>query len=216
MKSKTTRHSKDKARLAASVLTLIGYFSGLGGLPAQTAGGPAPAAGGGWLDQKYLLGDFNQERSHLEDEGLTFAPIYTGEVFGNPVGGAKQGVIYEGLLDLELTLDFKKMADWDGSFHVSSYYPMGTSLTNQDTHDLLGVSNIAAYNTLHLFELWYEQKFLDDKIALRVGQMAADQEFFISNNAANFLNATYGWPAILSSSAPTPSYDYAAPGVRSS
>jgi porin len=169
---------------------------------------------GGWLNQKYMLGDFNKERTKLEDEGFQLSPIYTGEVFGNPIGGTKQGVAYEGLLDLELTLDFKKMADWDGSFHVSSYYPMGTGITEADTHDLLGVSNIDAYDTLHLFELWYEQKLLDDKVALRVGQMGADTEFFISTNSANFLNSTYGWPAILGSNAPTPNYAYGAPGVR--
>ncbi len=181
---------------------------------------PVPAAtevtstNQGWCNQTYLLGDFNQERSKLEDEGCTIAPSYTAEVFGNPTGGAKQGAIYEGLLILPVTLDFQKMAGWDGTFHASLYYPMGNSLSAEDTHDILTVSNISAYNTPHLFELWYEQKFWDDKIALRVGQMAADQEFFISNNAAYFLCATYGWPAILSTSAPTPSYDYASPGVR--
>lgn len=182
-------------------------------LPAAPEGS-ASDADSGWLNQKYFLGDFNKQRSHLEDEGLTFDPSYTAEVFGNPIGGAKQGVVYDGLLDLELTLDFQRMAGWDGSFHVSSYYPMGSSLTNNDTHDLLVVSSIDAYDTLHLFELWYEQKFLDDKISVRVGQMAADGEFLISSNAANFLNSTYGWPAIVGSNAPTPNYPYGAPGVR--
>ncbi len=225
MKSKTTRPAKHQARLAAPVLMLIGYFSGFGCLQAQSLNGLAPSnaptpppsspkTATGLLNQKYLMGDFWGQRSKLEDEGLTFTPIYTAETFGNPIGGVKQGTIYEGLLELELTLDFKKMADWDGTFHVSSCYPMGNGVTGSDTHELLTISNLTAYNTLHLFELWYEQKFLDEKIALRVGQMAADQEFFISANAANFLNATYGWPGILYLSAPTPIYDYAAPGIR--
>jgi porin len=106
------------------------------------------------------------------------------------------------------------MADWDGTFHVSSYYPMGNGLTGSDTHDLFNVSGIDAYDTLHLWELWYEQKAWGDKAALRVGQMGADQEFFVSSNAANFLNSTYGWPAILGLDAPTPNYAYGAPGVR--
>jgi len=183
--------------------------------PATTPAAPsASASAPGLLNQKYLLGDFWGERTKLEDEGVTFTPNYTAETFGNPIGGVKQGAIYEGLLDLELTLDFKKMADWDGSFHVSSYYPMGNGLTGSDTHDLFIVSNIDAYDTIHLYELWYEQKIWDDKVALRVGQMAADQEFAISTNAANFLNSTYGWPAIIAESAPTPSYAYAAPGIR--
>jgi porin len=184
-------------------------------LPAPLASAQCvPGSGEDWLDRKYLLGDFHKERCALEDEGLTFTPIYTAETFGNPIGGVSQGAIYEGLLDLELTLDFKKMADWDGSFHVSSYYPMGNGLTGSDTHDLLVVSNIDAYDTLHLFELWYEQKFWDDKAALRVGQMGANTEFCISTGAALFLNGTYGWPGILALSAPMPNYAYAAPGIR--
>src|ERR1700722_7687606 len=76
--------------------------------PAPNSAPPAP----GLLNQKYFVGDFLGERPKLEDEGFTFTPIYTAETFGNPIGGVKQGVIYEGLLDLELTLDFKKMTDW--------------------------------------------------------------------------------------------------------
>jgi len=187
--------------------------------PPPVSASPAPGinsapTGSGLLEQKYLLGDFGGDRSSLENKGFTLTPIYTAETFGNPIGGVKQGVIYEGLLDLELTLDFQKMAGWDGSFHASAYYPMGNGLTGSDTHDLLEVSNIDAYDTPHLFELWYEQKFWNDKIALRVGQMAADAEFFISNGSANFLAGTYGWPGILGSNAPTPNYAYAAPGIR--
>jgi porin len=185
--------------------------------PASASNTPAansPPATTGLMNQKYLLGDFGGERSKLENEGVTITPIYTAETFGNPAGGVSQGIIYEGLLELDLTLDFKKMVDWDGTFHASSYYPMGNGITGSDTHDLLVVSNIDAYDTLHLFELWYEQKLWNDKIALRVGQMGANQEFFISSGAANFLAGTYGWPGILASNAPTPNYAYAAPGVR--
>jgi len=218
----TTRPSNRGSRRAIGSFVLFAFFVGVAILRAQTGPSPAPAANApasaapapGLLNQKYLLGNFWGDRSKLEDEGVTFTPIYTAETFGNPIGGVKQGAIYEGLLELDLTLDFKKMADWDGSFHVSSYYPMGNGLTGSDTHDLLVVSNIDAYDTLHLFELWYEQKAWDDKVALRVGQMGADQEFFISTGAANFLNSTYGWPAILGSDAPTPNYPYGAPGIR--
>ncbi len=178
---------------------------------------PTPSSSGtnqGLLDRKYLLGDFDGARTKLEDGGITLGSVYTGEVFGNPVGGTKQDAICEGLLDLELTLDLKKMAGWNGSFHANTYYPMGSSLTNNYTHDLLIVSNIDAYDTFHLFELWYEQKAFDDKVSLRVGQLGANTDFFISNAAANFLAGTYGWPGILASNAPTPNYAYAAPGVR--
>jgi porin len=221
---KTTKPQNHRSRCAVGIFALFAIFSEAASLRAQVDPPPAPAtsaqasnsppAASGLLNQKYLMGDFWGKRSKLEDEGLTFTPIYTAETFGNPIGGVHQGAIYEGLLELDLTLDFKKMADWDGTFHVSSYYPMGNGLTGSDTHDLLFVSNIDAYDTLHLFELWYEQKAWDDKVALRIGQMGANQEFFISTGAANFLAGTYGWPGFLASDAPTPNYAYAAPGIR--
>jgi porin len=180
--------------------------------PPESPAPPTPPPG--FWEQNNLLGDFGGERTKLQNVGVTFTPSYTAETFENPVGGVSRGAIYEGLLDLELTLDFQKMAGWDASFHVSSYYPMGDGLTGNATHDLFNVSDIDAYDTPHLYELWYEQKFWADKAALRFGQMAADQEFLISNGGANFLNSTYGWPAILADNAPTPNYDYAAPGIR--
>jgi porin len=167
-----------------------------------------------FFNQDYLLGNFWGERSKLADEGFTLRPIYSAETFGNPVGGAHQGAIYEGLLDLELDLDFKKMAGWDGAVHVSSYFPTGRSLTTNDTHDLFRVSDIDSYNTILLFEAYYEQRLDDGKVSVRLGQLSADTEFFISTASANFLNSTYGWPAILSNNVPAPNYPYAAPGVR--
>jgi porin len=184
-------------------------------LPAPASPSPNPSGSTpGLLNQDFFLGNFWGERSKLEDEGFSFKPIYSAETFGNPIGGTKQGVIYEGLLDLELNLDFKKMAGWSGAFHSSFYYPMGNSLTDQDTNDLFRVSNIDAYDTPHLFELWYEQKVWQDKIAVRVGQLTADSEFAISTSGQDFLNSTFGWMAPLATDSPSPQFPYASPGVR--
>ena len=180
----------------------------------MTAPTSSPSAVPPFFNQNYLLGDFWGERSKLEDKGFSLKPIYSAETFGNLTGGAHRGVVYDGLLDLELTIDLKKMADWDGIFHASSYFPMGNSLTDNDTNDLFRVSDIDAYDTLLLYELYYEQHFADGKVSLRFGQLGADTEFFISTGAANFLNSTYGWPAILGNNTPAPNYPYAALGAR--
>jgi carbohydrate-selective porin OprB len=44
-----------------------------------------------------------------------------------------------------------------------------------------------------LYELWFEQKLLEDKLSIRFGQLGADSEFMISQGAAAFLNGTWGW-----------------------
>ena len=33
--------------------------------------------------------------------------------------------------------------------------------------------------------------------SIRIGQLSADTEFFISDFAAGYINATFGWPDIL-------------------
>jgi porin len=182
--------------------------------PSPDAAIPPEEATKAWYDHDYLLGDFGKRRTDLEDQGVTFIGTYIGEEFGNPVGGQRQGQVYTGLLDLELTLDLQELADVDGIIHASANYSMGDSLSARDVGDLLGVSGTYAYNSLVLFELWYEQKFLHDKVSIRFGQMGADSEFFIDTNAALFLGNTYGWPAIIDDNVPTPSQPYGAPGIR--
>ena len=55
-----------------------------------------------------------------------------------------------------------------------------------------------------------------DKVGVRFGQLAADTEFNTSSYAAQFINGTFGWPAIFSTNLPSggPAYPFATPGVR--
>jgi porin len=74
------------------------------------------------------------------------------------------------------------------------------------SEDLVGnfltVSNIAGFNTLRMFELWFQQELLDDKVSIRFGQLSADSEFLISDYAGLFINGTFGWPAIAYTNIP--------------
>ena len=54
------------------------------------------------------------------------------------------------------------------------------------------VSFIEAMPSTRLFELWLEQKLLDDHLSFRFGQLSADTEFIISKGAGAFLNAHVG------------------------
>jgi porin len=57
------------------------------------------------------------------------------------------------------------------------------------------VSGIEAPATTRLFNLWFEQA-VSDKTSLRIGQISAAQEFFVSQNANLFVNSTFGWPVL--------------------
>jgi porin len=60
-----------------------------------------------------------------------------------------------------------------------------------------------------------EQKIGSD-VNLRLGQFSAAQEFLVSQTAALFVNATFGWPMLPALDLPSggPSYPEATPGVR--
>ncbi len=174
---------------------------------------PSPS----FWSQDYLTGDWGGARSQLSSKGVSFGFNAIQEVLGNPSGGIHQGIIEEGRLEMALDIDFKALAGLDGSsFHVNSYYIYGSGLSGKDVGNLLTVSNIEAYNSLRLFDLWYQQQFLDGKVSLRIGQIASDDEFAISSYAANFVNSTFGWPALMGVNLPSggPAYPLAAPGVR--
>ena len=68
--------------------------------------------------------------------------------------------------------------------------------------------------TTRLSELWLEQKFAGDKASLRVGQLAADAEFFFSELSTMFLQSD--WPTIAAVNLPSggAAYPLSTPGVR--
>ncbi|MGO4705104.1 carbohydrate porin [Microvirga sp. 2MCAF38] len=162
-------------------------------------------------------GDPGSIRSFLDTKGLTYSLTYTNEGFGNVSGGIKRGGIYDGQLNFQLDADLDKLLDWKGAaFHTNAYQVHGRGLSRYYIGNLLAVSNIEALASTRLYELWFEQKFLEDKVALRLGQLGADTEFLISQYAALFVNTTFGWPAITAADLPSsgPSYPLATPGIR--
>ncbi len=181
-------------------------------LPSKNA-----AAEGGLFEQQTLTGDWGGLRKTLKDAGIDLGVNDTSEMLSNPVGGIKQTTIYQGLLATTLTLDLEKLANWPGaSFYAEGYQISGRGLSRTAVGNLLAVSNIEALASTRLVDLWFQQEFLERKASLRVGQIALDDEFYISQYSANFINSTFGCPDLLSTDLPSggPCYPFAAPGVR--
>ena len=156
-------------------------------------------------------------KKKLKDMGLNLQMTYIGEVLGNVSGGRQQGVIYDGRMEFLLEADMEKIANWQGgTMHVDSYWIQGTGLTRYYIGNLMDVSYIEALPTVRLYELWYEQKLADNKLALRFGLLGADSDFVSSKYAQLFVNATTGWPEIFSGDMPSggPAYPFSAMGFR--
>ena len=162
-------------------------------------------------------GDPGGIRKSLAERGILYGANYTGDVNGNVSGGIKQGTHYVGLLELYSDVDLQKAMGLHGlSFHISGYQIHGTSISGENIGGLAAVTNIEAYPSTRLFELWFEQKLLDDKLSVRVGQVPVDAEFFASEAGGNFFNSTFGWTTISSDNLPVggPIYPIPTPGVR--
>jgi len=196
----------------------------LAALPAEAGDGIAPPATGTATPPKsFWTGDYLTQpwlgvRDKWQAAGVTFKPDWTGEVFGNVSGGAGKGVVSDGVFELPLTLDFDPLtggAVKDLTFKVNAFYIYGTNLSAAYVHDFSGSSNLAAYNTPRLDELWLQKGFLDDTLTVKVGEQAIDYEYFLSNSAALFIGSTFGTFTLLANNVPfAPVYPTASPGVR--
>ena len=166
--------------------------------------------------QEFFTGDWNGQRTRLADQGVELGGTYIGEIFSNVSGGTRQGIIYEGLAELFLSMDCEKLIGLKGGeFHIHSYYPHGPSLTGNYVNDLSTVSNIDAYDSPRLEEAWYQQTFLEDILSFKIGQLAVDKEFFISDYGSLFISGTFGAFTMIGTDLPNPPvYPLAVPGAR--
>jgi porin len=186
-------------------------------LPVPEVPGVLPPHEGGFWERDVLTGDWGGRRSALEDKGIVLDADTIDETLGNPSGGTRQGAIYDGRLELAATVDLGKTLGWTGAtFHVNGYQIHGRGLTANNLHNLFVVSNIEADRSTRLFDLWVEQSLLGSTLSVRLGQIAADDEFLISSTGASFINLTFGWPGLAGADLPAggPSYPLTTPGVR--
>jgi porin len=200
----------------AAILTAPLAAMAQDGVAATTA--PAGEKAAGLWQRETLTGDWGGMRSALEEKGFQLGVVYTGEALGNPAGGVGHGAIYEGRLETALDVDLEKAAGWTGAaFHVNAYQIHGRGLSaNYLGNNLLTASNIEASRATRLFDLWLQQKLFDGALSVRVGQLAADDEFVTSEYGATFVNGTFGWPGLLAADAASggPAYPLATPGIR--
>jgi porin len=176
---------------------------------AQETGNPPPAAP---QDPAAMLANAIKP---LGDNGVTLQAIYTGEVLGNLSGGYARGADYEGLITLSLKLDLQKIAHWEGAtFYVSGLYPHGAGITARYVHDYNTVSSLDAFDSPRVFELWLQQALFDGKFSIRVGSLTTDNDFFLSTNAALFVNSGFGTMSFTAHDLALPTYPVASEGIR--
>jgi porin len=220
-----------KARMvaAAVTITLLASASALAGPPPISApisatqgadGQPADFAS--FLENlkrsNFMLGDMFGLRTWLSKYGISLAVQETSEVLGNVTGGTRRGAQYDGLTQMVMQLDTNRGFGWYGGlFNISALQIHGQNLSADNLDTIQTASGIEADRATRLWEMWYDQKFLEeDRLDIKVGQQSVDQEFIVSQNASYFVNTMFGWPALPSYNMPGggPAYPLSALGVR--
>jgi porin len=119
-------------------------------------------------------------RKTISDEGLGFGGSYTTDLLGNPVGGRRQGFTYYGQLQLILAADLEKLVKWPGAYFVASMFDSaGNNLSRNYIGNYFNVTEVAAIPTIVLGELYFEQRFLDEKITLKLGRLGIGTDFVV-------------------------------------
>jgi porin len=156
-----------------------------------------------FAEQDFLLGTWGGLRSNLSSNGVDFEFFYVGSGPMNLDGGLERGAIYQGGLLMAMTLDSKKLVGYDGgTFNVSSIWLNGQKpFSDRFVGDLNKVNLVDFKNSFRLWELWYEQKFWDNKVSVKLGQMSIDRDFILPefyNGLAsiNFINQTFFYPTM--------------------
>ncbi len=144
----------------------------------------------------------------------------TQEILGVVSGGLQRTGEYNLLVSASISADLGQLLGWSGAiFSASGYAVGGSSLSAAAIGDSSNVSNINFRNSVRLFECYLDQTLADGKFSIRIGQLAADSEFFGSEagpapGGGIFINSDFGAIPIASFNAPLPIYAIAAPGLR--
>jgi porin len=176
---------------------------------------PNPAAG--FWTRPEMLGDIGGLRPWLGQYGVTFALTETSEVLANLRGGLARGAAYDGVTTATVQMDTQKAFGLPGGlFNVSALQIHGANLSASKLGTLNTASGIEADDATRLWELWYQQSFLNRRVDVKLGQQSIDQEFLTSTNSALFVNTMFGWPALPSYDLPAggPAYPLSSLGVR--
>jgi porin len=139
-----------------------------------------------------LTGDWGGARTKLHDDGVDISAGYTGELGGNFTGGRKHDVTETGQFALGATIDAEKIAGIrGGTFQATVTFRHGADL---DRHAGLGTLQqvqeiFGRGQTLRITQLWYEQKFAGDTVAIKAGRATVGEDF--SSFSCYFMNLTF-------------------------
>ncbi len=178
--------------------------------------GVATAENTDWTSRSHLGRSWGGVRTQLEERGISPYARYTTGFWSNTRGGFDTGTRYEGFAQWGIDADLESTLGLRGAeFHIGWHAYHG----GQPSTDLIGqfsstaVSGWEAETSVRFYQIHLRQELFAGRLVLKAGQLAADEDFFVSRYSGTLLNATFGSFALERADQNVPSYPLAAPGA---
>ena len=188
--------------------------AGLCGLAVLSMCSAVEAAPAFDADSPFMLGDWGGKRSELSDQGFDFKLDYTSETAANLHGGYNhdKATRYSDQTTLSAHLDLQMLMGWhDAEFQIALNNRNGDSLGNDRTGDprtgtISSSQEVWGRGSVtRLTQLWYQQKFLDQALSIKLGRFNEGEDFntmpcdfqnlsLCGSQVGNYVNTWYNWP----------------------
>ena len=146
-----------------------------------------------------LIGDLGGLRPAATSHGLTFDAVAVGDYSIVLDGGAEpRATAARYLTEAGVELDTAAAFGWPGGTLRASYLGFHGDNGNLDCGDIQVYSNIDETPLDAFYSLWYRQDLFDERFAIKLGKMDANEDFAYVDNGDQFLNSSPGFsPTIL-------------------
>ena len=163
----------------------------------QTGGGETLSCPGNYDirvgSQAHLLGDWCGERIRLEQRGVRFDFQYVSDTLWGFKSQQNSQFASWNRFRATVDIDFGKLAGQDGLYFHATGLTQGGGNLGLDLGLLTGPSSLVSFNTTRLDSWWIEKRWLDNRIAVRVGQFAGQDFYGNAQYGESFINGPMGY-----------------------
>lgn len=145
-----------------------------------------------WLERDKITGDWGGLQTQLEENGVDLNAAYKGEYWGiHPVNDQYKSC-YTDNFDITGDFDLEKLIGLSNThFFMHGLGNHGENIADY-AGTAQGISNIAAYNTWKLFEIYFETSFFDNKLNVLAGMYDLNSQFDCKTVNQLFINPSHG------------------------
>lgn len=161
---------------------------------------------------------FQTQRDALASKGFTFAFSDIEDYISVFKGGNIRKDTWLGRIDLLSDLDLEKAGLLKGgSIHIDLMSAHGGLKPTADgmVGDIQTVNNIEGPRSNRIYEAWYQQALLENKLSIKFGLVDLNSEFLVSDSGNLFINSAFAiMPSMFINTDSVSIYPQAAPAVR--